>query len=107
LAQCRDSALTVLSVVAASGNPDPVLAQRAFDVGVQRLGLPPTVFAPPADFVATPGCELDALVPADKRRVVEALVAASEHDGVLHVNEAPLLRTACALLHCPTPMLLA
>ena len=110
LAQCRASALTVLAVVAAAGSPDPALAQRAFDEGVRRLGLPPAPFAPPADFVADldaswPG--LDALVPADKRLLVEALVAASAHDGLLHVSEAELLRTACALLHCPVPMLLS
>lgn len=109
LAQCRDSALTVLSVVAAAGNADPVLAQRAFDAGVQRLGFGLSPFAPPPDFVATLDASwpaLDALAPLDKRRVVEALVAASAHDGALHVNEAELLRTACALLHCPVPMLL-
>lgn len=110
VAQHRDSALTVLSIVAASGNADPVLAQRAFDAGVRRLGLPASPYAPPSDFVANldaSWADLDALSPAEKRLLVEALVAATAHDGVLQVNEAELLRTACALLHCPVPMFLA
>lgn len=110
IAHYRDSALTVLAIIASAGNADPALAQRAFDAGVERLGMPVSPYAPPADFVAAldaswPG--LDALSPSDKRTLVEALVAASAHDGVLHVNEAQLLRTACALLHCPIPMFLA
>ena len=109
LAQMRASALTVLSVVAATGAADPAQAQAAFDKGVDRLGLGPSPFAPPRDFVAdldASWAALDALDPGDKRRLVEALVVVSAHDGMLHVNEAQLLRTACALLHCPVPMLL-
>jgi len=101
--------LTVLSVVAATGAADPAQAQAAFDKGVDRLGLGPSPFAPPRDFVAdldASWAALDALDPGDKRRLVEALVVVSAHDGMLHVNEAQLLRTACALLHCPVPMLL-
>ena len=46
---------------------------------------------------------LNSLDPRNKQVLVEAMVAAVADDGVLQVAEAELLRTACALLHCPLP----
>jgi hypothetical protein len=96
-------------VFATTGNDDPAAAQHAFATGVARLGVPAQTYAPPRDFVAAlDGVwgPLDSLDPQHKRPLIEALVAAIADDGVLAVAEAELLRTACALLHCPVPALL-
>jgi len=103
---------TLLAVLAEAGHPgDPDGARRAYLAGLQRVlprdHLP---YAPPAagvqalDVVWEP---LDALAPPAKQVLVEALVDAVSHDGRVTVAEAELLRTVCAVLHCPLPALLS
>jgi hypothetical protein len=48
---------------------------------------------------------LDGLNPADKQLLVESMVGVIGHDGTMTVAEIELLRTICALLHCPLPPL--
>jgi hypothetical protein len=107
----RQEFATLLAVMAQAGHPDaPAQAQRAYLAGLQRVlprdHLP---YAPPAggvqalDAVWEP---LDALVPAAKEMLVEALVDAVSSDQRVSVAEAELLRTVCAVLHCPLPALL-
>ena len=104
------AALTVLAALAAAGNGDPARAQHAFTAAADHLlaGVPVT-YAPPADLSAldTAWPVLDALDPKYKQRFVEAMVVAVLDDGQLAVAEAELLRTACGLLHCPLPALVA
>jgi Zn-dependent protease with chaperone function len=50
---------------------------------------------------------LEALQPFAKQALIEGLVRTIANDDVLSVEEAELLRTTCALLHCPLPPLLA
>jgi hypothetical protein len=49
---------------------------------------------------------LDALDPLAKQAMVEAVTAAVSHDGRVSVAESELLRTICAVLHCPLPPML-
>ncbi len=107
----RQEFATLLAVVAQAGHPDqPLHAQRAYLAGLQRV-LPRDhmPYAPPPggvralDAVWEP---LDALAPPAKQVLVEALVDAVSHDGHLGVAEAELLRTVCAVLHCPLPVVL-
>jgi Zn-dependent protease with chaperone function len=49
--------------------------------------------------------ELDQLQPPAKQQLIEGLVRTVAHDGRLKVEESELLRTTCALLHCPMPIL--
>ena len=49
---------------------------------------------------------LDALEPHAKQLLVEAVTAAVSHDGHIRVAESELLRTVCAVLHCPLPPVL-
>lgn len=101
---------TLLSVVAHAGHNDAASAQRAYLAGLQRV-LPRdhVAYAPPAsgvlalDAVWAP---LDALDPLAKQVLVEAVTDAVSHDGRLSVAEAELLRTICAVLHCPLPPML-
>jgi Zn-dependent protease with chaperone function len=105
-------ALGVLfSVLARHGAPaDDGAARAAFDAGIRKLALrhPPGFGVPEAWPRELWGglSRIQQLFPAAKRAVVEALVETISHDGRLSVDEAELLRTACALLQCPLPPLL-
>jgi hypothetical protein len=107
----ESAAFTLLAAVAATGNDDPAAAQRAFAAAIAALipgasvpYQPPTDTWRALDEVWGP---LDALEPKYKQRLIEALVVAIRDDGDLTLNEAELLRTACALLHCPLPAFIA
>src|SRR5690606_812370 len=111
LAEARTAAVTLLATLAQVGHSDPAAAAAAFAAGAARLFPGRTVaFQPPADGVRAlePGWPLlDGLKPADKQLLVEALVAVVSHDQQVTVAEMELLRTVCALLHCPLPPLAA
>jgi hypothetical protein len=107
----REAALTLLACVSAAGNPDPAAAEHAFQAAAAHLLPGATVpYAPPAEpwRALDAGWEpLNSLDPRNKQVLVEALVIAVADDGVLQPAEAELLRTACAMLRCPLPPLLA
>ena len=48
---------------------------------------------------------LDGLDGPEKQFLVAGVVTVTGHDGVMTVTEVELLRTVCALLHCPLPPL--
>jgi Zn-dependent protease with chaperone function len=100
----------LFSVVAEYGHDDAESARRAFVLGLNEV-LPDmkASYAPPVDWAqaldrALP--KLDLLMPAGKELVVRGLTHAISADGVVSVNEAELLRTVCAALHCPLPPIL-
>ncbi len=107
----QQAALVVLAVIAAEGNTEPAAAERAFSHAVQYLLPGDSVpYQPPAqswDALDAAWPALDALDPKHKERFVEAITVAIRDDGVLGVDEAELLRTACGLLHCPLPSMIA
>jgi Zn-dependent protease with chaperone function len=99
---------TLLSVLAEAGHVDQAGAERAFAAGMRRVlrGRPPVPYLVPERGVVeleTVWDTLDGLGPADKALLVQAAVDAISQDGVLTVTELELLRTVCALLHCPLP----
>jgi len=111
LTQCRAEVAQLLTRLAHAGHPsDPDAARRAYIAGIDRV-LPDAASAWPAtlpllhtlDVVWAP---LLQLAPAGKAALVEAMTIAAAHDGRMHVAEAELLRTVCALLQCPLPPLL-
>ncbi|HEV7206328.1 MAG TPA: M48 family metallopeptidase [Jatrophihabitans sp.] len=106
-----DAALSLLAAISAAGNADPAAAEHAFGAAAARLYPGRRVpFTPPADpwrDLDAGWATLDALAPPHKQQLVEALVVAVSDDGVLTIAEAELLRTTCALLHCPLPPLVA
>ena len=98
------------SVVARAGHDDGQDAQRAYLAGMQRV-LPrdDLDFVVPSDGVIAlepVWPVLDALEPHAKQLLVEAVTAAVSHDGRIRVAESELLRTVCAVLHCPLPPVL-
>jgi Zn-dependent protease with chaperone function len=106
----RREIATLLAVVAQHGHADAETARHAYLSGIQRVlpthALPylPRPQGPAVlDAVWVP---LDALDPLAKQLLVEALTVAISHDGRTTVSEAELLRTICAMLHCPLPPML-
>ncbi len=110
LVQLRAEVETLLAVLAQQGHAGALAAQRAFVAGMAQV-FPGAAarYAPPEDFVASLERVLpllDQVEPMGKALLVEALVASISHDGMVSVAEAELLRTLCAVLHCPLPPLL-
>lgn len=105
------AAYTLLAAVAAAGNADPAAAEHAFDAAITRLRPGRAIpFRPPGDpwrALDDGWATLNALDPRNKQVLVEALVAAVADDGVVTAAEAELLRTACTMLRCPLPPLVA
>lgn len=110
LTQSAEPVAALLAILAQYGHTDAEGARRAFLTGMAHA-LPGVSmrYAPPDDFVvaleqAFP--QLDDIEPMGKALLVEAMVTAISHDGEVSVAEAELLRTVCAVLHCPLPPLL-
>ncbi|GAB4085574.1 M48 family metallopeptidase [Myceligenerans cantabricum] len=107
-AAVRHATVTLLAVLADAGHEDPSTAGHAFAAGLGRLygrgaGAP---YVPPAEGVAAlekVWGPLDAMGPAAKQRLVEAVVTVVGDDGELTVPELELLRTVCGMLRCPLP----
>lgn len=106
----RQEIVTLLAVVAQHGNSNEKAAQRAYLAGIGRvLQQDHWPYAPPAAGVLALEDvweALDALDPLAKQIVVEAVVEAVSSDGAVSVEESELLRTICAVLHCPLPVVL-
>lgn len=109
LSQARGELATLLALLAQLGHEDTAGARRAFHAGLSRsLPSQHIEYAPPAQGItaldeAWP--VLDELEPTSKALLVEGMVEAISHDGRVGVAQAELLRTACAVLHCPVPPL--
>lgn len=110
LADATAPATQLLAILADAGHANPADATRAFTAGVSRLF--PRLnasYTPPRDINAALDAiwpPLDALEPMAKELLLEGLVVAISHDGQVTVEEAELLRTVCASLHCPLPPVL-
>jgi hypothetical protein len=100
----------LFSVLAQIGTQDERVARESYEVGISTvfpMRRPP--YAAVADWpqklsAALP--RLEQLHPFAKRALIEGLVKTIANDEVLMEEEAELLRTVCALLHCPLPPLL-
>jgi len=107
----RTETRTLFAVMAQAGHDDEHSARAAFDAGMRRLlPMTPPDFVTPSDWIATLDhalTRLDALPPAIKQALIEALVLTVAHDRQVTLGEAELLRVVCASLHCPLPPLVA
>jgi Zn-dependent protease with chaperone function len=108
LSHAPQAVAILLAVLAQAGNDDAAAAERAFRTGLDRVlpgaGYP---YAPPAQGVlaldnAWPA--LTGLTPEDTQRLVAGVVATIADDGKTTLTEMELLRTMCAILHCPLPL---
>jgi hypothetical protein len=106
-----ESEISVLfATLSQLGTPDERAARMAYEAGmcaVLPMRRPP--FAAIEDWPRKLGDalpRLEQLHPFAKKAVVEGLVRTISNDHVLTEEESELLRTVCALLHCPLPPLL-
>jgi Zn-dependent protease with chaperone function len=110
LLQETDAIHVLFSVLATQGTADTALAARAYETGVSVV-LPQhrPAFA---DVDAWPTALKEALArlvhlkPFAKKVLIEGMVRCIAHDRTLSVAEGELLRTVCAVLHCPLPPIL-
>lgn len=111
LAKRKDESEVLVSALAYAGTQDQAAAQEAFEAAAELLPFEDMTILP-RDSVKPAALEkavtfLAKVVPADKRRLLEALGKAVEHDGVVAVKQAELLRAIADSLHTPLPPLLA
>jgi Zn-dependent protease with chaperone function len=100
----------LFAVIAQIGTQDERVARESYEVGISTvLPMRRPAYAVVADWprqlsAALP--KLEQLHPFAKKALIEGLVKTIANDEVLMEEEAELLRTVCALLHCPLPPLL-
>ncbi|ASR36358.1 peptidase M48 [Prauserella marina] len=100
---------TLFAVLARVGHREPGAAEAAFRTGLAttlpgvQLPYHPPPQGPFALGAAWP--VLDGLPGHDKAKLIEGVVAVIGSDGAMTVEESELLRTVCAVLHCPLPPL--
>ena len=101
----------LFATLARTGANDEQQARRAYEAGMQSvlpMRRPPFVSYPDwPKRLAMALPVLEQLQPFAKQALIEGMVRTIGDDGELTVEEAELLRTTCALLHCPLPPLLA
>lgn len=110
LLQETEAVHVLFCVLAAQGTADAALAARAFEAGISVV-LPEHR---PAfrDIPEWPTALKDALArlvhlrPFAKKVLIEGMVRCIAYDRTLSVAEGELLRTVCAVLHCPLPPIL-
>ncbi|HMB43142.1 MAG TPA: peptidase M48 Ste24p, partial [Luteimonas sp.] len=110
LSDVRSEISALLCVVAEAGSASADDARRAYIAGIQRI-LPSDhlPYLPRPDVVQAldPVWEpLDALDPLAKQALIESITAAISLDNQVTIAESELLRTICAVLHCPLPPML-
>ena len=100
----------LFATLAQFGADDSRKARMAYEAGMQAvlpMRRPPYVAIEdwPRRLADSLG-RLEKLQPFAKKAVIEGLVKTIAHDDLLTIPEAELLRTVCAALHCPLPLLL-
>jgi len=107
LYQATDKALDVIAVLAMHGNETREDIKSAYQAGCRILGaevpVPDIEDWSEALDVALP--VLDQLKPADKGKLVQALIATVMSDNRVAVAEMELLRVVCSVIHVPLPMI--
>ncbi len=98
---------TLLAVLAAAGQPDRAVAEAAYRAGLAQVvpGAQPPFAPVPAGTLEGVWPVLDGLDGPEKQFLIAGMVTVIGYDGVMTVAEIELLRTVCALLHCPLPPL--
>lgn len=111
LSASGDAVRALFAVLAQQGSDSDADARRAYDAGMAHVfQAQAPEFAPPANWpeaLRLALLELTSLRPFAKKILIEGLVRTVAHDRRLSVAEGELLRTVCAVLHCPLPPILA
>ncbi len=106
--------VVVLSALAQVGSTDAAEVRKAFDAGIPYLRPPDSV---PIEMLPIDQCGVGALndaldrlslaVPIIKKNLLEAAAQVIGADGIIHEEEAELLRAVADTLDCPIPPLQA
>ena len=109
LKQVIDKALDVIAVLAMHGNESTAGAENAYQAGSELLAGETTApMQGVKDWSQTLDSALpalDQLKPADKEKLVKALIATVMADNKIAVAEMELLRVVCSVIHVPLPMI--
>ncbi len=109
LKQMTGMALDVIAILATHGHQDVKEVENAYQAGIEALGVDHSTPMPAVDDwnealdKALPA--LDQLRPADKEKLVKALIATVMADNRIAVSEMELLRVVCSVIHVPLPMI--
>jgi Zn-dependent protease with chaperone function len=98
----------LFATLARCGSDDEQEIRTAYAAGIGTVLANYPQYATYEDWPQRTGAALntlDQLQPQGKQKLIEGLVRTVANDGVLKVEESELLRTTCALLHCPMPIL--
>ncbi|PJK07253.1 peptidase M48 Ste24p [Lysobacteraceae bacterium NML08-0793] len=110
LSQTQQQARTLLTLLAQLGHADSDEARRAYNAGISRLygneALPYQPGSPTVQILDAVWPSLDRLSPMGKQLLIEAITLTISHDGRVTLEESELLRSVCAILHCPLPPVL-
>jgi len=109
LQKVQDKALDVIAVLAQHGHENEAGIESAYKAGVTTLSADLSVAMPAfedwSDALDSALPALDELKPADKEKLVRALISTVMADNRIAVAEMELLRVICALIHVPLPMI--
>jgi Zn-dependent protease with chaperone function len=108
LENCAASVHVLFATLARCGSDDEQEIRAAYVAGIGGVLKSYPEYRTYDDWAQRTGAalsELDQLQPPAKQQLIEGLVRTIANDGRLKVEESELLRTTCALLHCPMPIL--
>jgi hypothetical protein len=108
LENCAASVHVLFATLARCGSDDEQEIRAAYVAGINGVLKSYPEYRTYDDWAQRTGValsELDQLQPPAKQQLIEGLVRTVANDGRLKVEESELLRTTCALLHCPMPIL--
>ncbi|HEY4339042.1 MAG TPA: M48 family metallopeptidase [Steroidobacteraceae bacterium] len=108
LESCAASVHVLFATLARCGSDDESEIRAAYVAGIAGVLSNYPEYRTYDDWPQRTGAalnELDLLQPPAKQQLIEGLVRTIANDGRLKVEESELLRTTCALLHCPMPIL--
>jgi Zn-dependent protease with chaperone function len=106
LPQLAEHASVMLWVLARAGHEEGAAAREAFSAGARHLGEKlPEVHGDPRSQARFPAAltALDQLIPAHKRRLLDAAKVVVHHDREIQQVEAELYRAVIEALGCPAP----
>ena len=104
-----NKALDVIAVLAMHGNDSEASVENAYRAGSNLLdgdtAAPMPKIEDWSEALDSALPALDQLKPADKEKLVKALIATVMADNKIAVTEMELLRVVCAVIHVPLPMI--
>lgn len=107
VATCSAEISELLSILAIHGHSTTAAAEAALGAGLDQLEIPRAGMVKPLEnwhrAMDQALARLDRLKPAQKEKLIAALLATVTYDQQLVVEEIELMRAVCAAIHTPLP----